>query len=40
MIASGYEDGVMPANYGEIFTPPQLDGLVEYLLNATGGGSR
>lgn len=39
-IASGFEDGVMPANYGEMFTQPQLDGLVEYLLDATGGGSR
>jgi hypothetical protein len=30
----------MPANYGEMFTEAQLDGLVEYLLEATGGGSR
>jgi cytochrome c oxidase subunit 2 len=39
-IASGYQDGVMPANFGEMFTQPQLDGLVEYLLESTGGGSR
>jgi cytochrome c oxidase subunit 2 len=39
-IASGFQDGVMPANYGEMFTEAQLDGLVEYLLEATGGGSR
>jgi cytochrome c oxidase subunit II len=39
-IAQGYQDGVMPSNYAEIFTQPQLDGLVEYLLNATGGGAR
>ena len=39
-IAAGFQDGVMPANYGEIFTDPQLDGLVEYLLEATGGGAR
>jgi len=38
-IAAGYED-VMPANFGELFTEPQLDGLVEYLLQATGGGAR
>jgi cytochrome c oxidase subunit II len=39
-IASGFQDGVMPGNFGEMFTDPQLDGLVEYLLEATGGGSR
>jgi cytochrome c oxidase subunit II len=39
-VAPGYQDGVMPGNYGEMFTDPQLDGLVEYLLEATGGGSR
>ena len=38
-IAEGYED-VMPANFGELFTEPQLDGLVEYLVQATGGGAR
>jgi hypothetical protein len=30
----------MPDNFGELFTEPQLDGLVEYLLQATGGGAR
>jgi len=39
-IAAGYQDGVMPANFGEMFTDPQLDGLVEYLLEATGGGAQ
>jgi len=39
-IAEGFQPGVMPDNYGEIFTDPQLDGLVEYLLEATGGGAR
>ena len=38
-IAEGYQDS-MPANFGELFTEPQLDGLVEYLLQATGGGAR
>ena len=37
-IAEGFEDGVMPTNYGEMFTDPQLEGLVEYLQQATGGG--
>ena len=39
-IAPGFQDGVMPANFGEMFTDPQLEGLVEYLLNATGGGAQ
>ena len=30
----------MPANFGEMFTDPQLDGLVQYLLEATGGGAQ
>jgi cytochrome c oxidase subunit 2 len=38
-IAEGYQDA-MPDNFGEMFTQPQLDGLVEYLLKATGGGAR
>ena len=38
-IAEGYQDA-MPANFGELFAEPQLDGLVEYLLEATGGGAR
>ena len=38
-IAPGFQDGVMPTNYGEMFTDPQLEGLVDYLLNATGGGA-
>ncbi|MGH3037405.1 MAG: cytochrome c oxidase subunit II [Gaiellaceae bacterium] len=36
-IAEGYED-VMPSNFGELFTDEQIDGLVEYLLESTGGG--
>jgi cytochrome c oxidase subunit II len=38
-IAQGYQDA-MPANFGELFTKPQLDGLVEYLIESTGGGGR
>lgn len=37
-IAEGYQPGVMPGNFGETFTDPQIEGLVEYLLEATGGG--
>ena len=36
-IAEGYED-VMPKNFGEQFTDEQIDGLVDYLLQSTGGG--
>ncbi len=36
-IAEGYED-VMPGNFGELFTDEQIDGLVEYLIESTGGG--
>jgi cytochrome c oxidase subunit 2 len=39
-IAEGFQDGVMPANYGEMYTDPQLESLVEYLQQATGGGAR
>jgi cytochrome c oxidase subunit 2 len=39
-IAEGFQDGVMPANYGDTFTDPQLEGLVEYLQQATGGGAQ
>ncbi|HEU4449058.1 MAG TPA: cytochrome c oxidase subunit II [Gaiellaceae bacterium] len=39
-IAEGYQPGVMPQNYGELFTDEQIDGLVQYLLEATGGGGR
>jgi cytochrome c oxidase subunit 2 len=38
-IAEGYQDA-MPDNFGDVFTDPQLEGLVEYLMEATGGGSR
>ncbi|HEV2952371.1 MAG TPA: cytochrome c oxidase subunit II [Actinomycetota bacterium] len=37
-IAEGFQPDVMPQNYGELFTEEQVDGLVEYLLEATGGG--
>ncbi|MGH3022342.1 MAG: cytochrome c oxidase subunit II [Gaiellaceae bacterium] len=37
-IAEGFQPDVMPGNYGELFTDEQIDGLVEFLLEATGGG--
>jgi cytochrome c oxidase subunit 2 len=36
-IAEGFQPGVMP-NFGEQLTDEQIDGLVEYLLESTGGG--
>ena len=38
VIAKGFPANVMPANYGEIITPEQLDQLVQYLSESTGGG--
>jgi hypothetical protein len=37
-IESGFPAGVMPQNYGDTLTPPQLQQLVQYLIQATGGG--
>jgi cytochrome c oxidase subunit 2 len=39
-IAEGFQPDVMPQNYGELLQEPQLDGLVEYLVEQTGGGER
>jgi mono/diheme cytochrome c family protein len=39
-IAQGYSGGIMPANYGEILTPPQLRQLVQYLQQSAGGGGQ
>jgi cbb3-type cytochrome c oxidase subunit III len=36
-IAAGFPSGVMPQNYGQTLTPPQLQALVAYLQQATGG---
>lgn len=38
-ITPGYPSGVMPQNFGQTLTPPQLQQLVAYLQQATGGGS-
>jgi cytochrome c oxidase subunit 2 len=37
-IAEGFQPGVMPKTYGEQLSEQQLDALVEYLLEASGGG--
>jgi mono/diheme cytochrome c family protein len=37
-IASGFQAGVMPQNYGETLTPQDLRALVQYLQQAVGGG--
>jgi len=37
-IAEGFQPNVMPDDFGERLTDPQIDGLVEYLREATGGG--
>jgi cytochrome c oxidase subunit 2 len=37
VVAKGYPANVMPANYGQIITPEQLNQLVQYLADSTGG---
>jgi mono/diheme cytochrome c family protein len=36
-VAPGFAPNVMPQNYSEVLTPEQLQQLVEYLAQATGG---
>jgi mono/diheme cytochrome c family protein len=38
-IASGFPPGVMPSNYEQTLTPDQLQQLVDYLIEAVGGGA-
>jgi mono/diheme cytochrome c family protein len=38
VIAPGYQPNVMPQNFGQTLTPPQLQQLVAYLQSAVGGG--
>jgi mono/diheme cytochrome c family protein len=38
VITPGFPAGVMPQNFGQTLTPPQLQQLVAYLQQATGGG--
>jgi cytochrome c oxidase subunit 2 len=37
-IADGYQDGIMPPNFGQTLQPAQLDALVKYLSEVTKGG--
>jgi mono/diheme cytochrome c family protein len=36
-IAQGYPENVMPQNFGDVMTPDQINGLVQYLLDSTNG---
>jgi mono/diheme cytochrome c family protein len=36
-IAQGYQDGIMPADFGQTLTPQDLKGLVDYLVNNVTG---
>ena len=38
VIAPGYQPNVMPQNFDQTLTPPQLQQLVAYLQSAVGGG--
>ncbi|MBW3579387.1 MAG: cytochrome c [Actinobacteria bacterium] len=37
-LAEGFQSGVMPSDYGESLSEEELDRLIEYLLEAGGGG--
>jgi mono/diheme cytochrome c family protein len=39
VIAKGFPPNVMPADYEQTLTPKELEDLVQYLLDATAGGS-
>lgn len=38
-IAQGYEDGIMPTDFGDKIPADQLDDLIAFLQESTGGGS-
>jgi hypothetical protein len=38
VIAPGYQPNVMPQNFGQTLTPPQLQQLASYLQTAVNGG--
>jgi mono/diheme cytochrome c family protein len=40
VIAPGFQPNVMPQNFEQTLTPPQLQQLVAYLQQATGGGGK
>ena len=35
VIAKGFQDGIMPPNYGATLSGPQVDALVQYLVKST-----
>jgi cytochrome c oxidase subunit 2 len=37
-VAKGYQDGIMPPNFGQTLTPAEIDALVKYLSEVTKGG--
>ena len=37
-VTQGYQPDVMPGNFGDTLSDAQIDGLVEYLHESTGGG--
>ena len=37
-IAKGYPPNVMPQNFGEVLSEKELEDLVSYLSEGTGGG--
>jgi mono/diheme cytochrome c family protein len=39
-IAKGYPANVMPANFGEVLSPQELDDLVQFLLDDSSGGGK
>jgi cytochrome c oxidase subunit 2 len=39
-ISQGFQPGVMPSDYEDRLSEQQLDALVDYLLEAAGGGQR
>ncbi|MEX2448319.1 MAG: c-type cytochrome [Solirubrobacterales bacterium] len=39
-LTKGFPANVMPANYEQALTPKELQDLVQYLLESTGGGSK
>jgi mono/diheme cytochrome c family protein len=39
-IAPGFNPNVMPSNFGDTLTPPQLNQLVAYLLQSAGASAK
>jgi cytochrome c oxidase subunit 2 len=37
-VAKGYQDGIMPPDFGQTLTPAEIDALVKYLSEVTKGG--